>query len=504
MLAAPCLALGQDEEPAQAPTPAPTSTVDEAPAPEAGEEATSPAQVDRTAELSTEIAKQKAEIGRLRSDLEHRLAEDHAALAQERLARQAVEAKVAEQTKAAVEAEMQRNPRVFGIGGLTLSGFLQADMYVKQSSEDQLDTSTGAPLNDDRFVLKRARLRASIDRRYLAAVAELDANTVNGLQARPAAMEATLKLPGPEVPYVAATVGIFKIPYGFEIGQSDHKRLFAERTSLARACFPGEYDLGARIAGGWRFVRYALAVQNGEPLGEKTFPGKDPNGAKDVVGRLGVESALGDHVYVQGGFSALTGKGLHPGTPPTKPTVTWKDLNEDGRVNGSTELIVSPGASGLPSMNFSRHAVGADALVSARTSGLGNTTVYGEITWAKNLDRALVVADPYGPLGRDLREKGYYLALVQDLGRFAQAGLRYDRYDPDQDSTDRVSSTIVLSSQAVSTFAVAVAARMAIGGLCNRLLLQYDINRNHFGRDQAGLPTNLASNAFTLRAEAVF
>jgi hypothetical protein len=126
------------------------------------------------------------------------------------------------------------------------------------------------------------------------------------------------------------------------------------------------------------------------------------------------------------------------------------------------------------------------------------------MTWAKNLDRALLVADPFGPLGRDLRERGYYLALVQDLGKYLQAGVRYDYYDPDQDSTDRVSAVVLLSSQAVSTFGMGVAARMRIGGLTNRLLLQYDVNRNHSGRDQAGLPTNLASNAFTLRAEAVF
>jgi hypothetical protein len=148
--------------------------------------------------------------------------------------------------------------------------------------------------------------------------------------------------------------------------------------------------------------------------------------------------------------------------------------------------------------------LGADFLFSLRTILLGKTTAYAEITWAKNLDRAYLIADPYGPLGRDMREMGYYLALVQDFGRYLQAGVRYDRYDPDRDSTDRVSTVVVLSSQAVSTVALALAARWKIGGLTNRLLFQYDVNHNHNGRDSVGLPTNLASNAFTLRAEAVF
>jgi hypothetical protein len=482
---APSLALGQETSPAQVPSPVPEAEVAVAVAADA-----------RAAALEAQLAKQQADLAALRADLERRLDE-------ERAARQAAEAKAAGEVKAAVDAALQDNPRVKGSDGLTLSGFIQSDMYVKQNSDDQLNTSTGAPLNDDRFMLKRLRLRASIDRRYLAAIAELDANTTNGPQVRPMNVEVTAKLPGERVPLVAATVGIFKIPFGFEIGQADYDRLFAERSNMERALFPGEYDLGARISGGWRFVRYALAVQNGEPMGESTFPGRDPNAAKDVVGRLGMVSALGGGVDMQAGFSALTGKGFHPGTPPTKPTLSWSDTNENGRVD-TTKLISSPGTSGLPSQNFSRGAIGADILVSAQTSTLGKTTAYAEILWANNLDRGLLPADPLGTLGRDMRERGYYLALVQDVGRYFQAGVRYDFYDPDLDSTDRQAAVVLLSSKAVSTFGMAVAARMKIGGLTNRLLFQYDINRNHNGRDLAGLPTNLASNVFTMRAEAVF
>ena len=489
MLCTPSLALGQESQPAQEPG-------------DAAPELESPATLGerRMAEMAEQVARQEVEIKALRETMEKRLGEEAAA---RKSAEAKAEDKTEENAKAVVEATLKNSPRVAGSEGLTLSGFFEADMYVKQNSEDQLNTSTGAPLNDNRFTLRRARLRGSIDRRYLAAILELDANTTNGPQVRPMNMEATIKLPGDPLPYVAGTVGIFKIPFGFEIGQSDHDRLFAERSNLERALFPGEYDLGARVGGAWRFVRYVLAVQNGEPMGESAFPARDPNAAKDVVGRLGVASPLGGGVNLQGGFSGLSGKGLHKGTAPTKPTTTWHDINEDGKI-GPNELVPVPGTSGLPSQTFGRYAIGADLLVSVTTATLGTTTAYGEVTWAKNLDRALLVADPYGPLGRDMREMGYYLALVQDFGKHLQAGIRYDRYDPDQDSTDRVAAAVLLSSQAVSTFAVAVAGRWKIGGLTNRLLLQYDINRNHFGRNQAGLPANLASNAFTMRAEAVF
>jgi len=83
-------------------------------------------------------------------------------------------------------------------------------------------------------------------------------------------VEATVKWPGGSVPLAALTVGLFKIPFGFEVMERDRDRIFTERSTFIRALFPGEYDLGARLAGGWRFVRYALAVQNGEPIGPKT------------------------------------------------------------------------------------------------------------------------------------------------------------------------------------------------------------------------------------------
>src|ERR1019366_4964913 len=240
---APSVVRGQESQPAHA---EPAADVSHAPADNEDHQ--------RVVDLSEKLERQAAEIAALQAQLAH-------GLGAEAKARQEAVDRVTAESKAAVESVLQTSPKVSGSDGLTLSGFVETDMYVKQSSEDQLNTSTGAPLNDNRFAIKRARLRGSIDRKYLAAIVELDTNTVNGPQARPMTTEVTVKLPGETVPYVAATVGIFKIPYGFEIGQADYDRLFAERRNLERAMFPGEFDLGARLAGGWKYIRYALAVQ---------------------------------------------------------------------------------------------------------------------------------------------------------------------------------------------------------------------------------------------------
>jgi hypothetical protein len=479
-------ALGQTDASAQVPDSEPAES---APVP-------SPECKNETGDLADQLTQQRGELVNLRDEFKRQLAE-------ERAAREAAEARAQEITRATVENVLKASPKVRGIEGFTLSGFVQTDYTAKQISEDQLNPSNGAPLNEDRIFIRRARLRATLDQRYLAGVFEIDANTVSGLQVRPMNIEATAKWPGVDVPLVALSAGIFKIPFGYEVLQGDTQRLFAERSTFVRAMFPGEYDLGARVAGGWRFVRYALAVQNGEPLGESTFPARDPNKAKDIAGRLGIVSQVADGVAVQAGFSALTGKGFHKGTLPTKPTVTWSDRNEDGRYTGG-ELIVSPGTSGQPSQNFSRYGVGADALVTVEYFKNAGTTVYAEFARASNLDRGVLPADPLGPLGRDMREWGYYLAAVQDLGRHVKLGFRYDYYNPDMDSTDRQSAVTVLSDQSISTYSTALALVEKSGTLTGRLIAEYDVVRDHQGRDSSGMPADLKNNVFTLRAEVAF
>jgi hypothetical protein len=422
-------------------------------------------------------------------------------LAAERAAREASERKAATQTEKRIEEMAAGNPAVSGSKGLWLSGFLQADLAFRQSSEDQLNTSTGAPLNEDRFVLRRARLRAAYEAPFWGSALELDANTVSGGQVRVLGAEVSGRWPGDatRVPLAMLTLGLFKIPFGWEVVQSDKDRLFLERSAIVRALFPGEYDLGGRLQGGWRFLRYAIAVQNGEPIGEKTFPLRDPNRAKDVTGRIGIDSAVGASLQCAGGFSALYGRGFHKGTPPTKPVLSWQDRDEDG-VFDMGELQVAPGMSATPSANFSRFALGADARLTLRTARLGDTLVYGEVIFGKNLDRAILVADPLGPLGRDVRELGFYLAVVQDFGSHVQLGVRYDTYDPDRDATDSQGAILVPSSQSYQSVALALALRSGPG----RLVVEYDINRNHLGRTSNGMPTNLADNVVTVRSEVKF
>jgi hypothetical protein len=442
---------------------------------------------------------QAKEIAQLRADLEvlrNQQVEDRQVRyeAVDKLAAQidANAARVAEAPPSVLTARL----------GLSLTGFVQADWMVhNQASQNQLNPS-GVPLNQTEIFIRRARLRAALERSWVAGLVEFDGNTTNGTQARLIGAEASLKVPGERgaPPILMATIGLFKIPFGFEVGQSDRERLFLERSTAEHGLFPGEYDAGLRLQGAWRFARYAFAVMDGEPIGEKTgFALRDPNYQKDFLGRVGIDAPLSSTVWVAGGFSGLSGTGFHPGTPATKSTLQFTDRDGNGVLSGLNEIQVIPGSAATPSQNFSRFGYGADLRIGVNEPSLGATVLWSELYWAKNLDRGVLPADPVA-FGRDYREFGLYVGLTQELGPHWQAGFRYDFYNPDADSVNTVAGATKPTALAYQTFAFAAALRAPSG----RLIAEYDVNRNHNGRDMLGNPVNLPSNDFIIRGEVSF
>lgn len=382
-----------------------------------------------------------------------------------------------------------------------ISGFLQSDgVLMRQSSEDELNPSTGEPLNQTRFLVRRARVRAELTAPWISGALELDGNTVKGPAARIQAAEVSLRYqPDAELPPLAmATVGLFKTPWGHEVLESDRERVFLERGNASSALFPGEYDLGAKLSGGWRFLRYSLGLMNGHPLGEKAFPGRDPLALKDVVGRVGVDTHL-ESVSVRAGVSFLTGHGFTRGTAATKDQLVWRDLNEDSQVQ-LAEIQVIPGYPAQPSQSFARNALGGDLTVTVPVTAQITLQFFGELYQASNLDRGFQVADPVGA-GRALRELGYVGGLTAQVGRYLFGGVRYDFYDPDRDASEVRGGTQVVRSNALSTTALVVGTRLPPYG---RVMVEYDHNTNALARDPSGAPTTLPDDALTVRGEVTF
>ena len=382
---------------------------------------------------------------------------------------------------------------------LAVGGFLQADaVVVDQSSQDQLTPAGGDTLNTQRFLIRRAHVFVEAHRNALASVIEMDANTVKGMAVGLARAELSL---GRARPGWAAEValGLLRIPFGLEVQEWDPDRFFLERSNVSRALFPGTFDLGGRAKGSWRFLRVQFAVMNGNPLGDASFPARDPNAAKDFVGRLGIDSTVADRIHVSAGVSSLKGTGFHPGTPATKNVLVWNDDNEDGIVE-LPEIQVIPGRAATPSQNFSRFAVGADGRIDSAIPRLGHSILFGEVIWAANLDRGLVPADPIAS-GRDLREFGWVVGVEQEFTSRAALGIRYDFYNPDVDAYRQTPTVLVPKDASFHAWTFT----LSWGGFArDRLLLEYQHNRNALAISANGSPTTLAADTLTLRGQMVF
>ncbi len=383
---------------------------------------------------------------------------------------------------------------------LDLSGYVQADVIAySQLSADELATD-GTLLNEERFLIRRGRVRLDAHRDALSAAIELDGNTINGAAARLVAANVGwhYQRSTDALPLVALTAGLFKTPFGVEVPASERDKAFLEPPAFARAFVPGSYDAGVMAQGAYGIARWSVAVMNGSPSGDARWNGKDPTASHDVVGRVGANIEGPRKLRVEVGVSAIAGEGLHPGTPQTKDELQWVDENQDGLVQ-STELQVVPGATATASQKFDRKALGADLQVHWCICRLGNGTAFAELAFGTNLDRGVIYADPIA-VSRDYRELGFAVGVVQDLGDHAQAGVRYDRYDGDRDVNERLGVTTVGENKVFSTLSVMAAGRWHDA----RFVVQYDHERNPFGRDDNGMPITREADRLTLRAQVGF
>ncbi|MFO0726047.1 MAG: hypothetical protein U1E65_19855 [Myxococcota bacterium] len=385
-------------------------------------------------------------------------------------------------------------------GRLRLSGYLHADAVVyDQLSSDELDPSTRSPLNEERFAIRRAGLRADAGWGFAGAGIEIEGNTNNGPNLRLLAAEAWARWPSDEaVPLLELVIGQTKVPFGKEAPTLAKTRLFHTSPLFVRALFPGEYDLGLILRGGWEALRYSVALMNGDPIGEPKVGGQDVTATKDLIARLGLDTELG-LVHLSAGASALYGQGLHAGTPATKDLLTWKDQNEDGLVQLS-ELQSIPGSAATPSIGFERFALGADLRLVVAWDESWETRFFGELVWAKDLDRGLFVADPVAA-SRSLRELGFVIGVVQALGPWVDLGLRLDRYDGDADATDLAGATRVPSSVAITDLRAVLGLHWEdhLG-----ISAEYLHQENLLGRGENGRPARLPSDSLSLRAKVGF
>jgi len=273
-------------------------------------------------------------------------------------------------------------------------------------------TGLGITTNGDYFRIRRARLKTEfMPTEYARLVFEIDP-TPPGWNGGVGTIARQVEAQGIAHWTREATtefaVGIFKVPFGFEILQSDADRPFLERSWGERNMFPGEYDTGARAytTALHNRLNVQVAVVNGIMEGEKTFALiPDLNQGKDVVGRANYDFGPFDV-----GVSGYYGQGQ----------------------------IVDP--VGLRFKEFPRWAANVElALHHTFCDCIGETRLFAEGVLAQNMDRGLnyayalpaFPADVVNDNVTNLNERSVWGRLEQDLTHWLTLALRYDLYTPD-------------------------------------------------------------------------
>jgi hypothetical protein len=401
------------------------------------------------------------------------------------------------QKQSQVPAKPSVAPAASSDSAFALSGYLQSQYEFHQDSEDQLQQG-GTLLNQNRFLIRRARIKVLRNWQYGSVLVELDANTVKGPAIGLQHAEVSLAYRNPDQsPLAQVTLGLFDNPFGREVVESPRERPFMERSLASRGFFPAEPDLGLRVSGQVAWFRYAVAVVNGQPLGDSTgFVLQDPNAHKDVLGRVGVDVTPSSPLRIIGGVSVLNGKGFHPGTDATKNTLSWTDnISEDGQVT-LPEIHGVPGVAAQPSKNFDRWLLGAD-LGAELTTRFGTTHLYGELSIGSNMDRNLFVADPI-TTGLDDRELGWYVAVYHECKQGPIAGFRLDQYNPNSDLADARAGKLLPLTETVTTYAPLVGFQVQHKA---RLVAEWDIISDSMARNALGVPVDKKNNVVTIRLQ---
>ncbi|MDR1678218.1 MAG: OprO/OprP family phosphate-selective porin [Prevotellaceae bacterium] len=373
------------------------------------------------------------------------------------------------------------------ISNFKITGFVHVD-YQLADTAGQASLSGGKFPNevDNRFLLRRCQIKFTYETRLTTASAQLY-TTENGIGLK----DAFITLNTSWKNRLSFTGGLFDRPFGYEIAYSATRIESTERSRITMALFPGEKDLGAKIALKMPLendarIQFDLGTFNGNG------PGTETDSYKDFIGHLwyatNEEKALkasGGVSYYRGGFAEQTDNSYE-----MKSIDGVKVFAKNGQLKGDQAR---------------REYIGIDAQASYDWWA-GTSAIRAEYLWGTqpasaenpNSLKTAIEGDTY------LRNfNGYYVYFIQNIGKTPfQAVLKYDVYDP---NTAVSGNEIGISSSAPDAKATGVAdvKYSTFGVGLNyywnehvRLTVYYDMPRNETTRNihTASTLTNLAKD----------
>ncbi len=301
---------------------------------------------------------------------------------------------------------------------IKLSGYLQARWETGEAKSDSVQVTgsgpTVTPANNERFYIRRGRLKLTYDSSPLSQMVLYFDGATSGSNVNFRLLEAYVTLLDRWTPQHvhALSIGQMAVPFGYEIERSSSVRELPERSRVENVLFPGERDRGAKLVSRWTpHVETAVGIFNGPGIQNADFPTADPDRAKDFVAR---------GRWAQNRFdvaaSYLAG---HQLTPLTGADV----VTDKSRIGFDAQAyweLPAVGGGSLKGEWYGGDEVNPDSVKALTTTPASPAS--GKVL------RAGANPDHFST-----RAEGWYAMWVQNLGDRGQFALRYDRFDPNTD-----------------------------------------------------------------------
>ena len=380
---------------------------------------------------------------------------------------------------------------------IKVSGYIQAQFQVADSAG--IGSFAGgdfAPNTDKRFLVRRGRLKVTYDNATTQYVLQVDA-TPTGVVIK----DVYVLFKEPWTNYFSLQAGVFNRPFGFEVPYSSSMRESPERSRFTQTLFPGERDLGAKIAfqppktSKWNFLRIEGGMFNGTGTTANDFDFQ-----KDFIGNIGINSVTRNEKinyglrfsYYDGGYRQPT-KFVYDGI--------------ESLSNGNPGFIVDSADSNKGNIGRRRY-VGGDFQLNLDNS-FGITSLRGEYIQGKQPGTSTSTLSPSALPATDTYIRnfnGAYFYFLQNLGPTKhQLIFKYDWYDPNSnvrgDDIGKAGSNLSGTDLKYTT--------IGIGWIYHwdaniRIMVYGDLVTNETSNNLSGFTKDIKDNVLTFRIQYKF
>ncbi|MEY4289796.1 MAG: hypothetical protein RLZZ30_1884 [Bacteroidota bacterium] len=394
---------------------------------------------------------------------------------------------------------------------LKITGWVQTQFqHAESKGAKTFDGGDFLPLSDNRFMLRRARVKFTYTNGLFQGVMQLNA-TDRGVNL----VEYFGKITDPWTKSFTLTTGVMNRPFGFEIQQSSADRETPERSRFTQILLPNERDMGAMLtfqpAKGKKL--YGLKVDGGFFNGVGiAVPGTTSlNGAgvvdfdsyKDFIGRAHYKKSLKeDKIQFGIGVSHYNGGFVYQNNRVFDQLTTGANGLMQWQLRDTATTALSKGG------KAPRKYYGADFQLSVK-SKIGTTTIRGEYitgTQSGMIDESKSPSTLPAKMDTYLRSfNGGYAYLIQRLGKSKnEIALKYEWYDPNT----KVSS---VDFGVGTTMSKAELKYTMLGIGYNyyyndnvKLMVYYNMVTNENAAGIAGFDKDLKDDVFTVRIQYRF